>query len=146
MTKLQLCIRLAYSVRKTFDRKWHVSGLRGACAQASASLVKLSNAYGLRPTFVHGTFVIQGKYPLWWIRHHDHCWVQYQDHVIDITATQFDPHTNTSHKKVLVVPKKDPRYKVYRKGINALDDWDVDPKWIESVHRKVQIAQAKGIL
>lgn len=68
--------------------------LEGGCGAASLHLMRLANNRGMHPKFVFGAF----RQP-----HDSHCWLEYYNHVVDITATQFikcDPVCVTNMKDI----------------------------------------------
>lgn len=92
------CVNTKAQLNSYLDRL--PSDLEGGCGVASLHLMNLANSRGLRPTFVHGTF--RNRWDA-------HCWIEYYNHVIDLTATQF-----ISCPKVHVVNAKKNR-EIYRR-------------------------------
>lgn len=85
-------IELAYKVRRAVKR-WtrdncevDPEDLCGACAIASYTLYKALQNKGYRPTLVCAVNGFEG-----------HCWVELRGHIIDVTATQFDPELPLVH-------------------------------------------------
>jgi hypothetical protein len=60
----------------------------------------MANKRGMNPTFVSGHFA--DDYPI----HRGHCWIEYDKHIVDGTATQFF----STYNKVHVVHATNPRY------------------------------------
>src|SRR5574337_1068867 len=81
---------------KTSRNKYFYSDLAGACALGSFILYEELKNLGLFPKFVLGT------------HHHccfgDHCWVELNNDIIDVTATQFN------ESGLVVCPIDDHRY------------------------------------
>jgi len=87
--------------------------MTGACAISSYALYKALKNKGLKVKFVLGHF----DYYL-----NKHCWIEYKDKIIDITATQF----GNNFSDVFVTDIKNERYKDRRYNIAALsevNDW-----------------------
>lgn len=90
--------------------------LGGACGIASCYLMQLAKKENINVKFCHGLF-FKGKQSCY------HCWVEYNNIIYDITATQF----GDSYKDVEIHPAK-----VYKakekidkisKAINYISDW-----------------------
>lgn len=92
------------------------------CAISSYFLKLLGKRFGYNLTLVQGV-AFERPYS-----HTDndinHCWIEYKDHIIDLTATQF----NKKLKKVHVVNKKNENYLPLRKSCSkdSFKDWPED--------------------
>lgn len=73
--------------------------LGGACGVASYHLMRLANKVKVYPDFVAGTFSMDGE-------SQGHCWIEYQNHIVDLTATQFSIDYDAIH----IVPTNDMHY------------------------------------
>jgi hypothetical protein len=85
--------------------------LEGWCAIASSFLVKKLKERKIKAEFVKGSF-----------KHGSHCWIECENYIIDLTATQFSSIT----KKVFITLKNDKRYRNRvnpKKVIEELSSW-----------------------
>ena len=87
---------LALYARRRFEKinreiEEFPSSLSGSCAIASAILFKVLKDKGHKPVFCCGEDCVSG-----------HCWIEVNDFVVDLTATQF---RNCGYKKVNIIPK-----------------------------------------
>jgi len=110
------------------------SGLSGMCAIASVALTKTFHEHGFKDAvfiegeYIEGKFVHRVKNYLYGL---GHCWVELNDKIYDITATQF----NNIKKEILVVEASNKRYinrtkrDVYRHRFHG---WPVDQKPIQN--------------
>jgi len=86
-----------------------LDNMRGACAVGSAMLHEIFWKHGIESTLHRGTYTVpNGK------RWSPHCWVEVDDVLIDITATQFD-----LKKKIIFIKKDDALAKGYKSQIRA---------------------------
>ena len=89
-----------------FDKK----NLCGACGLASYILKDtLNKRYDKYPDLVYGKYEHAGY--LW-----HHCWVEYQNQIIDLTATQFK-----IFDEVYIVDNKNPLYRAELKNKDAME-------------------------
>lgn len=100
-SNLQQIIQIAKTVRSAVKFKWYRSDLSGACAIASRVLCLELDKRGIDCELITGFYDV-----------HDHCWVNVEGMILDITASQFglpDIHFTTSdiYKIADVVNYKD---------------------------------------
>lgn len=97
---------------------WVGIRLDGACAIASYHLMKkLKSKYKKDVHFILGGFKVSKD------RYYNHCWLHVNDHIVDITATQFN---YVDKVKVLPLAKNSkylPEYK-NKKALDEVSDWD----------------------
>jgi hypothetical protein len=68
------------------------------CGIASATLSKILKRFkNCNVQLINGRFIDKRWHTPTWF---DHCWVQYNDHIIDITATQFGIHNKVNICKI----------------------------------------------
>jgi hypothetical protein len=102
---LNKLIDIATKARRHID-KWNRNkkaypvDLCGACGMSSHYLVSQARKYKLYPTLAYGTFDGTG-----------HCWVEYRNHIIDITATQFDVYDDVYVARIGVDKRYAPEIK-----------------------------------
>jgi glycerophosphoryl diester phosphodiesterase len=103
MDSQALKLKIAKHIRKRAEKlaekldDVQVSDLMGMCAIASSALEEAFNKHGFLAEIKHGTF--EGN---------EHCWVECEDEIWDITATQF----NDCFPKVYVTSLPDIRYEI----------------------------------
>lgn len=122
--ELYTLLQLASEARKDIELlvpDYYPYNLWGACGSASYHLMRLANISNIYPTFVGGTFITDGNDNSKW----GHCWIEYQNYVIDLTATQFGSYPNIN-----VVPKNDHHYSVFDfRSDNQDIVWDDIKSW-----------------
>lgn len=114
--KLALSVRRAYFkfIRENpyfedpdIQIDYYDDDLGGACNSASKALVLLMRKNGYRPQFILGEFFSRLEKPGEVVFFGDsHCWVEWHNLIIDVTATQFG-----IKKAVFVTDAHDPRYR-----------------------------------
>lgn len=104
---------------------FYPNNLGGACGTASYHLMRLANLNNIYPTFIGGTFVRDKENKP--SRIDDHCWIEYQNYIIDLTATQFG-----SFPAINVVTKSDFHYSVFDFMSNNQDEvWNDISSWAQ---------------
>jgi hypothetical protein len=98
---------IAYTVRdwvekEAFRKNYHPDNLLGWCAIASAELHKRLKKEGIKADICVSTEHYMGS----------HCYIVIEDHVLDVTATQFDTFKNT--KVVIMHSKEAEVHEMYR--------------------------------
>jgi hypothetical protein len=101
------------------------NNLKGMCAVASYALHDALKKANIRSRVVNGTYNA-GRY---WS---GHCWIEYKDHIIDITATQFK-----IHRPVRIVRKTS---RLYTKA-NVFNKYRDFFRWIPSQKPSPEITQ-----
>lgn len=103
-------IKVTQNVRNKIEQWWGNYDLNGACAISSYVLARSLKYNGYAVDFVLGRF--DGDF---------HCWVEYRNNILDITATQF------GLPPVYIVKNNSPLYKPYVRNRKAmceiLKDW-----------------------
>lgn len=105
MDRLNQFVRLAKHARKHVHdlipivkfNSWSLcrqKDMGGACGVASMHLLNLANKRGFNPTFVSGFFAGPKNIIS---KSGGHCWIEYDGHIIDVTATQFCRSYNQIH-------------------------------------------------
>lgn len=92
--------------------------LKGACARASYLLQKALELNGIKVVFVLGQYSDEPKFG--W----DHCWVEIDHFIVDITATQFK-----IDDEVYICQKYDKRYRLHHVNEEAVRI--VNSTWIK---------------
>jgi hypothetical protein len=108
--------------------------LMGYCAIAARYIEMLANKQNIRPIFVCGYFNSYCRVLDEYSGISGHCWVELDDYIVDITATQFK-NTPTKinrdfGKKVYVSTAINPHYTMYAIGNtakNIVKAWYVEP-------------------
>lgn len=127
---LKRLIKLAHKVRKEVQE--HAShhypseNLWGACGTASFKLMKEARYNGIKVRLVHGFYYSTEKQS----KKRDgqsHCWIEYDGHIIDVTATQFRFVPPTA--KVLVSPQDSIHYEKRHEKYTMRDAWDLIGSW-----------------
>ena len=122
-------LRLAVKARKQIVKflPEYPETLEGACGVSAYHLMRLANRQGLRPTFVAGIFTddigMCGG----------HCWIDYQNYICDITATQFStcrPNGKiVKYNPIHVVPATNPFYVFDFRTEDQLEAFDSIQSW-----------------
>ena len=86
------------------------------CAICSNALKKLFDEYGFPSKVYYGR----------WLGKLEHCWVEDETHIWDITATQFENIT----EKVICLPKEDPLVKGFYKRKRVMTKIKDYSKWV----------------
>jgi hypothetical protein len=107
----RVCEEAAFSKSSKCYDFYHDDGLSCMCAIASVALSECLNYFNCKSK------VFEGKYK----RYNNHCWVEYRNNIIDITATQFCGISD----KVYLIDKHIDSYshKKYRKSYNDFFYW-----------------------
>ncbi|HUU87864.1 MAG TPA: hypothetical protein VMX17_08935 [Candidatus Glassbacteria bacterium] len=89
-TELETLISFGAQIRTNLEtlsllKKSRIDGMAGYCGLGSALLHKTATVHNIKTDFVLGTF----KTPNRKKKKSGHCWVEFGDHIIDITASQF---------------------------------------------------------
>jgi len=129
-TNLTRLIKLAHKVREEVEthasHHYPPDSLRGGCGTTSFKLMKEARSNGIKVRMVYGLYystVKQKKKS----DGHNHWWIEYDDRIIDATATQFGlvPFS----EKVVVCSAKSAHYEK-RKQIRIIEDaWDSIETW-----------------
>ena len=83
MTEFNKVVKVATILRNNIN-KVMPGDLGGECGNASSILVKVLQHFGVKSHFYSGDYYVPGA------KHGSgHCWMQYKNKIIDITATQF---------------------------------------------------------
>ncbi len=114
------------------DKDYHESkDLACMCAVASHALLIALKDRGIEAVMVRGKY---RKHRDYYPTHH--CWVEYKDSIIDITATQFEVS-----KKVQIVKSKNPCYIRMRRikvsDRNPLRSWGIEQGPSHSLSRRI---------
>lgn len=120
-------LQLANVARKDIELlvpDYYPDNLCSACGSASYHLMRLANLSNIYPTFVGGYFIREGNQEP--NKFFDgHCWIEYQNYIIDLTATQFG-----SYPDINVVAKNDYHYSVFDfRSDNQYAVWDDIKSW-----------------
>ncbi|MCZ2222509.1 MAG: hypothetical protein LC122_02650 [Chitinophagales bacterium] len=118
-----------YSMKENYPELEWDDNLGGACVIGSAFMVKALQKINLNPIFNWGSFHSQN-------RHYGHCWVNLNNHIIDVTATQFAELENI---KVVYINKHNWLYSKYfsvRKGNHLIDLFNTNPKYSQFAVKK----------
>jgi len=114
--------RVATTVRKMveldamdLDIADDLSTLEGACKYASYALSKMLPG----SVYTYGRYLANGE-------RHGHAWVEVDDVIVDITATQFDAEV-----AVTIVEKASRRYVKYVEGAAAEAFLDYPDEWLK---------------
>lgn len=116
----QLVRKQAEEVRRTVFSSVFKSNMQGMCAICSIALAEAFRAKGWKCRTFYGTFYKPGS-----TKGHNHCWLEDEQYIYDLTATQFGEIYPVVH----IVPKNDPCYRNRDKEVD-LDclDWAYVPK------------------
>ena len=124
--KLQVLIKVAKRARRDLEVLNLLSGgnlnMTGYCGVGSRWLQRLAHKKGIDIDFIVGKYNDH-------IVSSDHCWVQYNGYIIDITATQFG-----FVDRIIVLKDNDFRYTCRLKNIKAIvamKNWPHSQKFIK---------------
>lgn len=141
--------------------------LNGACAVASVELKNILKKHKIKSQTYVGTF---GRFyqdsklykkkrdentsdfkPM--LATHQHCWLETENHLVDITITQFKNKFSFKTPRILILDKKSKKYRKYLnywieyKKNNNFSDWEgsENPKHWNKIIKKMKIKNS-GIL
>jgi hypothetical protein len=104
-------------------KKSRIDGMAGYCGLGAVLLYRVAAIHNIKTDFVLGTF----KTPTRKRKTSGHCWVEFGDHIIDVTASQFG-----MKPRVYVSDIGDDRYYFIAKNDNAIvaieNNWPDDQK------------------
>lgn len=144
MTRKEICIKLRKQLEKLVEKGEIYAtcssyNLDCCCGIASFALNKAFNMFGYESKMVSGEFGTMNY------RQGNHCWVESEGYVYDLTATQFEGY---NHKPIFISKKgKSPYRIVHNDNIKHLKyfkemDWPPD----QSPNKKIVNKILQGIL
>lgn len=116
---LSKLLKLAKVTRSRIENLSKVEGgssnLAGYCAVAARHLQLLADGENLRPVFVSGLFMGYNRILGTYGQICGHAWVEFEDYIVDITATQFKKVVTKIDrdfsKKIYLCKNSNPHYK-----------------------------------
>lgn len=118
--------KIAWQVRVICEETWHAHDLEGMCAIASASLFNALKKHKFNPKFVLGTYKLL-----------DHCWVELNDSIVDITASQFGLDNITIIKKPSMEYLANHVSTTNKQILQSLRSWPIEQKPYQAVVKKI---------
>lgn len=135
-TKIEICRKIRKKAVKSFGNP----NLACYCGICSTAIAKMFKKYGYDARICFGYFKDDS----------DHCWVESNKKIYDITATQFYCSADCNYDELIVMDIKDGRDKLYPKPekrikptykeINKLfKDWPSEQKPYKKVIKKLEL-------
>ena len=148
---LSKLIAIAKTARHKIEALAIVEGgphnLMGYCGVAARYIELLANKQNIHPIFVCGYFNSYYRTLDKYNNISGHCWIELDDYIVDITATQFKKASTKINrdfgKKVYVSTANNPHYTMYAIGNtakNIVKAWYVEP--IDEICNKADMLNA----